>query len=592
MKRTIIFLTVLLCLGPLGFAIPARPGKITAQQPDGSSIEILRHGDEWGHWITDASGNVLKLDTDGFYRAAIGESASSASAAASRRRSQKISSRRLSPQAAPVAIGKKRFLVILVQFSDLSFNQNSPKAAFDALLNKQGYSEGGGTGSARDFYFDNSHGIFEPVFDVYGPVTLENNKAYYGANDSQGYDKAAEKAVLDACVALRDEIDFSNYDNDGDGYVDLVFMYYAGYGEADSSDSDAIWPHQWELSSAGLSFSDDGVKVDSYACSNEIVGYGSLKGQLVGIGAACHEFGHAIGLPDFYDVDYETNGMSGGLFSFSTMDVGCYNNESRTPPYFNIEERILLGWLDGSALLDFTPGTVTIPSVHGNIAYKTPTDMDGEYFVYECRNSEGWDNYLPAHGLIVYHVDKSERKVKISDGTFSAKYLWDNWRTYNSINENGSHPCFYIVPSGAQDNLKFGYTGYHYDTSCDPRIPFPGKDEVSTYCPISWNGVKGTTTLSDIRYSQQSVTLKVEMPSADLSYPLISNPGNGTYSGGQTFTLALEGTDADKYDVTWYFDDVAVSGTSLSLTPGEHTIEAVLGRGSKRKVLTLEITVK
>ena len=345
MKKIIVTILAALCCFSLAQAVPARHGFIRATQPDGSVIMIQKHGDEFFHWVSDSSGQIVEKDADGFYRPVSASKLNARRAAAAIRR-QAVNRARRSPAKTGIASGQKHFLVILVQFSDLSFQSSTAQSDFSNLLNQNGYSVNGGTGSARDFYYDNSGGKFEPIFDVYGPVTLNNNKAYYGGNDSNGNDKKPGYAVRDACDALNSSVNFAQFDNDSDGEVDLVFMYYAGYGEADSDDEDSIWPHQWELSARGISTTLDGKKIDKYACTNELIGNGDRAGTMCGIGTACHEFGHAMGLPDFYDVDYAENGLSAAMFSFSTMDSGSYNNDGRTPPYFTVEERILLGWIN------------------------------------------------------------------------------------------------------------------------------------------------------------------------------------------------------------------------------------------------------
>ena len=602
MKKIIATLSILFAAALALHAIPARPGQRSFTQPDGSKITLVAHGDEWGHWFTDAQGRVVRKDADGFYREHAGETVQSVRAAAKLRRQAISRSRRQSPT--HVAFGQKRFLVILVEFSDLSFTASSDiNSAIHNLLNEPGYSVNGGTGSARDFYYDNSHGVFDPVFDVFGPVKLTNTKAHYGANDDKyDQDLCPEDAVIEGCKALNSEIDFTRYDNDGDGEVDLVFMYYAGLGEADSDDADAIWPHQWELSSAGKSLSLDGKKIDRYACTNEIEGpYSGSSGKLCGIGTACHEFGHAMGLPDFYDTDYDDNGYSAGLFSFSTMDGGAYNNDGRTPPYFNIEERILLGWLDESALQSFSKsGPVTLTTVDDNVAYKTSTDTDGEYFVYECRGSNGWDRHLPAHGLIVYHVDKSSRKVSIGSQSVTARELWDNWAVYNAVNENGTHPCFYVVPAADQENLLFGYKwyssyqAYYFDSSKSVEIPFPGSKNVTGYTAKSWNGVESEITLSDIAYASDVVTFNVTVPSVGIDYAMIDNPGNGSYTAGSPFELNLIDSDTDPVgSVSWTFDGAPASAPSVILTAGWHTVQAaVVTKSGARYTVELEINVK
>lgn len=559
-------------------AVPARRGLFPHTQPDGSTIMIQKHGDEFCHWTTDASGRLVEKDAQGYYRPADASRLETRKAAARIRRTALNNSRRM-PRKAGIASGQKHFLVILVEFSDVHFASSTANQDFTNLLNQQGYNVNGGTGSARDFYYDNSGGAFEPIFDVYGPVTLTNNQAYYGGNDSNGDDKAPEKAVQEGCQALNSSVNFAQFDNDNDGEVDLVFMYYAGEGEADGGSEDCIWPHQWELSSARISLTLDGKKIDKYACTNEIV-----DGAMCGIGTACHEFGHAMGLPDFYDTDYSTNGLSAGMFFFSTMDSGSYNNDGKTPPYFTVEERIMLGWITESSFREFTKsGSYTIPSVANNIAYKTPTDKNGEYFVYECRGGNGWDAGLPSNGLIVTHVDKSSRSVSLSSGSSTAASLWSDWQTYNSINENGSHPCCYVVPAPEQSNLMYGYKyysqyqDYYYSSSYDPKIPFPGSENVRTYTAKSWNGVNSDIQLSNISYSNNQVTLYATVPSFNLNYNAIANPGNGVYATGSNFALSLEESEAQPVSsVAWYFDDEPVSGSSVSLSAGSHIVEAHL----------------
>ena len=595
-KHLILALVALLAGYQMMTAIPARPGRTVYIQPDGTSIVIQRHGDEFGHWTTDASGRLVVESPDGFYRPATGITVEQIQRNAATRRAAARKNRAARRASGHIAVGQKHFLVILVEFSNLEFKRNAgePNALFDNLMNQIGYSYNGGTGSARDYYYENSHGYFEPVFDVYGPVKMDTTYAYYGKNNYNGDDTRPEEAIIDACRKLDDEIDFTRYDNDGDGEVDLVFMYYAGKGENDGGNTNTIWPHQWEISSSGKYLNLDGKTIDSYACTSELNG----SGQMCGIGTACHEFGHAMGLPDFYDTDYADNGQAAGLFFFSTMDGGGYNNDGRTPPFFNIEERILLGWLDGSAIREFpTSGTYTIPSVDENVAYKTLTDKEGEYFVYECRGSNGWDAGLSAHGLVVYHVDKSNRTVKLSYGSATARSLWEDWEAYNSVNENGSHPCFYVVPAADQDNLLYGhylYAGYYYfDYSLSGNIPFPGSAKVTSYTPKSWNGVESDIYFKNIAYSNDTATLMAVLPYDGLDYCTIADAG--TYRAGERFTFELvhpEVVEAPA-SVVWYYDDEPAGADSVTLTAGAHVVDAHLMYADGRQaVLTLEIEVE
>lgn len=592
MKKILVTLLAALCC-TMAFAIPARRGFNTYLQPDGTTISLQLHGDEFCHWLTDARGQVYEQAADGFFRPVKKDVLEKRISDGSQKRAAANAARRrqMAQSSTPIAVGQKHFLVILVQFKGETFKSSTANQDFNNLLNQEGYSVNGGTGSARDFYYENSHGYFEPIFDVYGPVTLDNNVSYYGGNDYNGDDQRPEQAVIEGCKKLDDQIDFSQYDYDGDGFVDLVFMYYNGRGEADGGSANTIWPHQWNIyNSAGQTVVLDGVKLDAYACTNEIVSYGALSGQMCGIGTACHEFGHAMGLPDFYDTDYYYyNGEAGALYDYSTMCGGSYNNNGRTPPYFNIEERIMLGWLPSSIIQEFPKsGNYTLTSVSDNVAYKTATDMEGEYFLYECRSKTGWDAHIPEAGLIVYHVDKSSsRTIQIHSGygniSVTPYSLWANWTTYNSINENGSHPCFYVVPAGAQTNLN--YSG--------SQFAFPGAANKHTYTAKSWNNVNSEISLSDINYADNQVTLYATVPYAGLDYSTIANPGKGSYRSGDKFSLTLEvPEDHQVSSVAWYFDDEPVSGTSVILPAGIHTIEAYLTLpDGTTQIVTLQITV-
>ena len=598
MKRLTIILLLFLSASFVLQAIPAFPGIISYVQPDGTVIQLVQHGDEWGHWTTDMQGNMLSMDEDGYYK--VDESLDvEAVAYAARLRRGVMRQEQAQARANGrfnAATGKKHYLVILVAFQDKAFTGTDPNTAFTNMLNQHGYSLNGATGSARDYYYDNSHGKFEPVFDVYGPVTVSNNLSYYGANDSYGYDKRAEIAVLEGITLLKDQIDFTKYDANNDGKVDLVFMYYAGYGEADGGGANTIWPHKWELSSAGLSFSDDGKSVDDYACANELAATGALKNKMDGIGCVCHEFGHAMGLPDLYDTDYDYyNDEAGGLYDYSLMAAGSYNNESRTPPCFTMEERVFLGWVTAAKAYQTIDksGSYSCTTVLNQLAYKTLTDKDGEYFAYECRSQVGWDKYIPAPGLIVYHVDKSSRLVEIfsrhtgQNISVPAAELWNNWEAYNSINENGSHPCYYIVPAGAQSDLNFSGSA--------SKFPFPYND-VDYYTPRSWNGVDGNVTLQNITFSSNQVTfqavVKGDQPAMEWNY--IDNPGKGVYQAGTKFMLNLVSSSKRKPQSThWYYDGVSVSGNSVTLQAGVHVVEAeVTLSGGKTDRITLEITAQ
>ena len=496
---------VLIAMG--AYAIPAKPGFRTFTQPDGKSLVLEQKGDEFGSWFRDKSGNCYVMDGNGYLLPVSESGVRSISRNASISRTRVNNLRRSSPVRRDMTHGTRRIPVVLVEFTDVKFKINSPAQNFDALLNESGYNgyEGAGaTGSVKDFYLDNSHGAFEPVFDVYGPVALDNPVKYYGEQTKKTdgtvdeEDKQPELALYDACLKLDDTVDFSQYDYDSDGLVDMVLFYYAGGSQAEGWPTDNIWPHswnvQWSANSDARTHKFDGKKLGNYFCTAELKGT-KFYNTMCSIGVTCHEFGHSLGLPDFYDTDYEENGETHGLYLFSTMCDGSYNDDSRTPPYFNAEERIMLGWMEESDIKQITAGENTLPFIDGNVAFRTDATVDGEYFLYEKRGGSGnkWDAPLP-EGMVVYHVDKSSAHYVI--GGMTAEHMWYT----NAINNYGSHPCFYVIAPSAQDATNFNSGRLDYSD-----LVFPGYYGIESYCPVDWDGNASVYILNEISLSGNEI---------------------------------------------------------------------------------------
>lgn len=418
-------------------AMPARPGLHVMQQPDGTQISVYLHGDEHKALYLTEDGYLLLPDSDGnLYFAEFDATrnivpscfkATPLKEADAETRSflDQIDNKALvtaymqSPQVkhgdeaaeSPrkvrdqitdyPATGERKVLVILAEFSDKKFHTPDPAKAIGDMLNKEGYSDFGATGSARDYFIDNSAGQYNPQMVVYGPVQLPNPMAYYGGVGDGKNDIRPTEMIRDACQLIDGQVDFKEYDLDGDGYIDNVYLFYAGYSQADGAAPNTIWPHAayaWNKLRAEF----DGVKLDHYACSNEI---DLTTGNIVGIGTFCHEFSHVLGLPDLYSTDYSTN-VHPGIWSL--MANGGYNNNGHTPPNMNAYERYALGWLDPVELsVDGVERELT--PITDNNAFRISTDNTDEYFLIENRQQEGWDTYLPGHGMLVWHIDYDKK---------------------------------------------------------------------------------------------------------------------------------------------------------------------------------------
>lgn len=473
------------------YAVPAYPGTVKYRQPDGSVVNIRIHGDEYYHYTT-LNGQVVSLDKDGFYKPSAKPRRSVASIEKMRKANRNVI-RRTDGSEDWISMGNKRFLVMLIEFSDMPFTVPEPQTAFSNMLNQVGYSDNHATGSVFDYYYENSTHQFLPTYDVIGPITLSKPYAEYGGNDDNGHDKNANSALKEACKIANEQglVDFSNYDNDKDGIVDNIFFFYAGHNEAEGGGEDTIWPHASGF--GGVKY--NGVYVGySYACTSEY--RGSTGSSMAGIGTFCHEFGHVLGLPDFYDVDYEDNGSAPAVYHFSLMCSGSYNNSGRTPPYLGAMERWMLGWME---VLEWnTSGTKVLRPVYENDGYLTITSKENEFFLYEARDGSGWDKYIlakttqsPPKGMLVYHVDYSDNEVE----GMTAEQLWGS----NSINSYAIHPCYYLV------SPKVGYSDYN-------DFLYPGTTGTTSFEGVDWSGVSSGFVLSDIAYHDGSVSLNLSAP--------------------------------------------------------------------------------
>ena len=268
----VIFLAAIVSV----WAVPAHKRGILVAQPDGSQITVYQHGDEFFHWETNEKGEWIAKDENGFYElvpALTETEIVSRRATAPRKRiteQQQASELNIAP----------RGLIILVNFADVAFKTD--KAELDSMLTGENYTRNysyvynkytyniSSNGSARQYFQDASFGQYNPQFDVVGPVTLSETMAYYGKNNpSTGQDMRPEEMILDACKLVDDSVDFTLYDNNNDGVVDFVYVFYAGFGEADGGGANTIWPHQY-FASWWETVRLDGKKIDRYACSNEL----------------------------------------------------------------------------------------------------------------------------------------------------------------------------------------------------------------------------------------------------------------------------------------------------------------------------------
>ena len=498
MKNLIPLLLLCWSLATTLMAIPADPTPRKVTQPDGTTVSIVLRGDEHFYYHTTTDGMPVVQATNGaFYFATLNNGRLEASnllardadqrttadiafvasnrtfttAALSNMWQERVSTRaqltqslrpRLAPgvQRAPgtssVNTGKRRGLIILVEFKDNAFQAKHSKAEFNDMANLVGYNRNKHIGSVHDYFYDASYGQFDIEFDVVGPIKLQYNMSYYGEDDAytRGIDKNVGEMIVEAIQGAVGQVDFKQYDWDNNGEVDQVYVLYAGYGQAGGASSSTVWPHEYYLqySSYGKRLYAGGMYFNQYSCGNEL--YGNSGTQLAGIGTVCHEYSHCLGLPDFYD----TQGSNFGMATWSVMDGGVYNNYLCVPCPYTAYERYLSGWLEPTELDGPTIVKDMRPITEHPDAYIIYNDGNrNEYFMLENHQKTGWDAYAGGHGMLVTHIDYD-------------KSIW----AQNKINNTPSRQRMTIIPAdNAYDQTTPGYAG----------DPFPG--------------TKGKTALTD-----------------------------------------------------------------------------------------------
>lgn len=444
-------------------AKPAFRGPINRVQPDGSVITIYQHGDECFHWLTNAKGEWLMQDAEGKY---VKTAALSDEEITAQRKASRYYIPQTLQQAQPTNLAP-RGLIILVNFQDEKFRSENTLEVMRDMHNGENYTfnyeyidpytstreKVVAKGSARQYFIDQSCGQYQPYFDVVGPYTVEQNMAYYGGN-AGGQDKYPHIMVKEACeLAHNDGVDFSQYDNDKDGFVDFVYVIYAGYGEADGGGANTIWPHSWNIyTKGGISLKLDGKQVDLYACSSEMNAYSYTR---AGIATFCHEFSHVLGLPDFYPTGNSNTHKTSG--SWDIMDYGPYNNDGNTPPAYSGYERMFFGWATPRVLNSAADVTIKELQEYNDVCVVTTTGkFNGkandpnptEFYVVENRQKKGWDTYLPGHGMLLTKI----------------RYSYDVWKN-NRVNYRADDLHIDLIeadglkPTYSQSDPDNGYMG-------------------------------------------------------------------------------------------------------------------------------------
>ena len=435
-------------------------------------------------------------------------------------------------QAVFPSTGIRKALLLLIQFPDLAAVY--PSVNFNNYCNQVGYNVNGQTGSFRDFYLAASYGALTLNTDVGGWYTSTNNRATYGVQS------LTTRQFLPAVALVRQAVDaaelsgvnYANYDGDGNGSVDVVMVIHSGRGAEESGNVADIWSHRWTLSANALQVTYDGKLVNDYIIQAEKLG----PTNIANVGVLCHEFGHALGLPDLYDTD----GGSEGLGDWCLMAGGSWNNSGKTPPHPSVWCKDQLGWMDPTVLTG--TGTINSMSYSQNFSasYRINTPVTTEYFLIENRQNFVWDAFLPAAGLCIYHIDETR-----TSNQNPARY-WVNLEQADGLNH-------------LNNNTNSGDIGDPYPGSSNNTSFSCGSNPNSNTYNGSSSGI-GITAINFQAGNTMGFTYGVCCPTITVTNPAITTGTAGT-AFSRTFTRT-GGTGT----VTFSTTSTLPAGLSLSTT--------------------------
>ena len=430
-KKLLAYTIVLLASTNVAMSAPAIKGIWkTVRLADGTQVRVQLQGDEHVSFWTDAKGNAYteNFESNHFVRVdkkqLVMDARQRREAANNKRQARQGMRKVTAGDVHQPYEGTKKGLVILAEYQDVKFEDGHTRELYNGAINTPGFtSEYGHQGSVHDYFSDMSKGVFDLSFDVVGPVKLSKNRKDYGQDvmNWQGQtsiDPYAYTMIMEACQAVDDEVDFSQYDWDGDGMVDQVVVIYAGHGENGIGGADSVWPHESELGYADQEGTPllalDNIMINTYACTSELTVYGLDESDnyitgLDGIGTLCHEFAHCLGLPDMYDTG---DGLFYGMGTWDLMDQGSYNANAFLPASLTAYELRYIGWQEPIELTEdctiddkkaLTEGGNTY--IIYNDGYRDQLYGREEYYLLENRQPTKWDRGLYGNGLLITHVE-------------------------------------------------------------------------------------------------------------------------------------------------------------------------------------------
>jgi len=324
--------------------------------------------------------------------------------------------------------GRLKNLVIPIMFSDHQDRDLPTQSDIELLFNAPGgHPTWAHTAnmSVRDYFLYNSYNKLDLNSTVLDWVLVDISeedvtKGVSAINDADAYEILIQTLheALDQVDAI---IDFQDFDEDGDGYIDAITFMHSGYGaEWGSEDPDGatnewrVWSHkglfveqclfrgEWYWCYADWE-SEEGVVVSDYHLESALYGHDSL--EIATIATTAHETIHFFGLPDLYDRDGSSGGT--GVWCIMASHYG-WTNDASFPPHMSAWVKHNLSWIDITYLDYGDNGTYEIAaSADTPIAYIIEGNYpSGEYLIIENRQPMGLEIHMPQGGLLIMHIDE------------------------------------------------------------------------------------------------------------------------------------------------------------------------------------------
>lgn len=467
-----------------------------------------------------------------------------------------------------------RAVVILVEFPDHPADDVAgpfvDSAYFDRLFNYEGMlPDSGAYRSMRDFYKEASYGQFVFIADIYGWYMMDNTYDYY-VDGQRGFGDLphnAQRLARDAVTLADPDIDYSQYDRDGDNYVDALILVHSGPGYEETGDVNDIHSHKWSMDS--VYHSDDGVNLFDYDINPEetatIGPYGGQAFYPIKVGVFCHEFGHIMGLPDLYDTDYSSEGVG----DWSLMASGSYNGNSAIPAGLDAWCKLHLGWISPENI-SVSETNHPIPEIFSTgYAARLWTDGDGtgqQYYLLENRQKKGFDSMLPGEGLLIWHVDEANHS---NNREYDYRVALEQADGAFQLERGNSQGDAYDPYPGADTVREFSETTIP-GTFANPYNPANDTlPQIPTYVAV-WN----ISDLDSIMYANLDVNYtRPRYDIVDYSIVEVAGDGDNFIEAGETYGLEVRVTNirADAQDVTLKFsiDDENIEIPADSMVLGD-----------------------